>query len=99
MARILADEERIGDAGFQKSLRPKNAAITSAARPSARAGIVAAVRERVIEPELDAAADDVSLGHRDERRVHTKPGAFDAGSRREVGQPLEGAHELGPAVG
>ena len=96
---ILAQEHGVGDAGFAEALGAQHAAVARAAGPSVGAGIVAAVRQAVVEAELQPAPDDVGLAERDERRVHAKPGALDAGARREVGETLERGDELRPAVG
>ena len=57
------------------------------------------MREAVVEPELGAAADDVGLAERDERRVNPEARALDAVAGAEVRDTLEGGDELGPAVG
>src|SRR2546428_1862737 len=96
---ILAQDQRVGNAGFAKALGAQHAAVARAARPACGRRIVAAVREAVVESELEAAANDVGLAECDERRVHAKPRAFDAGARAEIRDPLERGDELGPAVG
>src|SRR5881628_2130374 len=54
-----ANGNRVGYPGLCKPGRAQRAAVTAAARTSRRIGIVATVREPVIQPELDPAPDDV----------------------------------------
>ena len=53
---ILAQEQRVGDAGFTESLGPQDAAVARAAGPPVRRRVVATVREAVVEPKLAARA-------------------------------------------
>src|SRR5262249_59250422 len=51
------------------------------------------------EAELESASNDLGLGQADEWRTYPETSAFDARTRREVRQLLEGLDECGPAVG
>src|SRR3954453_21739869 len=90
---------RIGNARFLESLPPQDARVAVPARPPRGIGVVARVRERVVDAELDAAADDVALGHVDERRHAARPAMLDAAARARLDHALERAEDLRPAVG
>ena len=83
-ARFLAQKQRVGHAGRDKAFRAQDTAVAASARESRRRRIVAAVREAVVQPERDAATDDLGLRQLDERRVDAEARAFDAGARRDA---------------
>ena len=56
------------------------------------------MRQPVVQTERHAAADDVGLRHRDQRRANAKAAAFDASLRRKPGEVLECLDELRPAI-
>ena len=60
--RILAQEQRVGDAGFSR-IRGRAARSCRSVRTAAVGQrVVAAVGQRVVQAELQAAADDLGLG-------------------------------------
>src|SRR2546428_831394 len=73
---ILVYAPRIGDAGLGESFGAQQATVAVPARRPAGPGIVAARGQAVVEAEIEAAPDDLGLGHRDERRVHAHARAF-----------------------
>src|SRR6516225_10173886 len=72
---ILAQEDRVGDAGLAEAPGAQYAAIAPAARPPLRRRIVAAVGQPVVQTQLEPAPDDVRLAQHQQRRVHAEPGA------------------------
>jgi hypothetical protein len=54
---ILAQEQRVGDAGLAESTRAQQAAITAPARRPILDRIVTAVGQAVIEPQRDAGSN------------------------------------------
>src|SRR5471032_810762 len=98
MGEILVQDQRIDRAGFTKSLGSQHTTVAPSARTPVGGRVVAAVRQAVVETQLEAAADDVGLAERDQRRLHAKGGAFDARARPERRERLERADELGPKI-
>ena len=61
--------------------------------------VVTALRDRVVDAELEPAADDALLRELHQRRMDLQPlRALDAGLRGQVGHPLEGLDVLRPAI-
>ena len=90
---------RVGDAGGGEAVAADAAGVAATAGGAVRGGVVAAVRQGEIDAEGPAEADDFRLGLVDERRVDVEsPFVLDAGPGGEVGQLLEGAGELRPAI-
>ena len=98
--------------GFGVASRSAGSGTPASAKPAARRtqlsqrphgpvgpGIVAAVRQPVVEAERHAALDDVGLGQHLERRVDAEALAVHAPRRGERGQVLERRDELRTAVG
>ena len=86
---------RLGEA-----LLAQEARVAEAAGSAVGLGLVARPRQREIHAELVGAGDDLGLGERDQRRVDAEAArALDARLGGEIGQPLEGLDELGPAIG
>ena len=54
IAQRAARQQRVGHAGLGKPAGPELAAVAAAARPAVRPRVVAAVRQAVVEPELEA---------------------------------------------
>ena len=63
------NHQRIDNSGFSKSFAPQQAGIALTAGAPLLIGIVAAMREREIEPQLRAPATMAALFSCDERRV------------------------------
>src|SRR2546422_5348132 len=91
-------EQGIGDAELLEPLGAQQARVAPQARRAILPGVVAAAGERVVDAELDAAAQDAGLGELDERGVDLQPRALDAGPGRELRHLLEGREILRPAV-
>src|SRR5262245_26568610 len=96
--RGSAIENRIGDSSFGESLRAQDATVTALARTSVCAGIIAAVREAIVEVQGYPLSDDIGLCQANQRRVHTKFRAFDTGPGCHRGEPLECVNEFRTAV-
>ncbi len=63
-------------------------------------GIVATAGQRVVDAQLQAEANDLRLGERDERSVNFELlAAFDSGFGGQVGHFLEGGDEFRTAIG
>src|SRR6516165_7494068 len=72
------------------------ARIAAAAGKTLDTGVVATVRQAVVDPELEAAEDDLLLGQCHERRMDLKPALFlDTRFRRQVGHRLERSKVFG----
>src|SRR5438309_8577789 len=80
----LFRQQRVCDAELRESLGAQQARVASPARRAILRGVVAAAGERVVDAELDAAAEDAGLGELDERRVDLQPRSLDAGPGREL---------------
>ena len=99
MGAILAQEQRVGDAGFRETAGAEYATIAGLARRSVGQRVVATVRQPIVQPQLQAAADDLGLGEIDQRRMDAERAAFHSGPRTKRGDLLERPDELGPAIG
>src|SRR6185503_16873810 len=95
---ILAWDQRVGHTNLREPFGSQDATIAATTWPSVGLRVVAAVCEAVVQTEGNAAADDLGLRERDERRVDAKSAAVYAGSRRQRRQRFERAYELGPAI-
>src|SRR4030088_862077 len=82
--RVIFRKQRVRDAELFEPLGAQQARVAAPARRAILPGVVAAAGERVVDAELDAAADDAGLGELDERRVDLQPRSFDAGLGREL---------------
>src|SRR5687768_378618 len=91
--------QRILDACFLKSTRAQNTAVALAAGGPLRQRIVAAVCQTVVEAQRDAALDNLSFRHRNQRRPNAELFPFDAGPGSQLSCTLECLDELRPAVG
>ncbi len=89
---------RIGNAGRHEPLAPQPARVASTARTPLLVRAVAGHRERVIDAELDAAADDLRLRERHERRVDRDRRTLHAALRRQPRERLERRDELGTTI-
>src|SRR5207247_9379775 len=87
----------IRDAELFEPLGAQQARVAAPARRAIRPGVVAAAGERVVDAELDAAAQDAGLGELDERGVDLQPRSLDAGLGRELRHLLAGRELLRPA--
>src|SRR5438105_1923895 len=98
LRRMVA--RRIGDPGGAEPVAANLTRIAATTRGAVGSGIVAAVREAVIDAERDTAADDVCFREMDQRRVNAEAAlAFDTDFRRQIRQALEGGDELRTAIG
>src|SRR5688572_25182195 len=97
--RRLAIADRVLHTGLGKSLEPQEARIAVTTRDAVHRGIVAAGRERVVDAERRAEANDLALGQRQQRRADLRTASLDTGFRREVSHLLEGGDVLRPTVG
>ena len=88
-ASSVSGRQRIGDPGLGEPSRAKPAAVARAARPSVGARVVAAVRQAVVDTELQTEPDDAGLGQVLERRPDSQRPALDAGLRRQRREVLE----------
>src|SRR5262245_53895482 len=82
-ARSLHDlfariSRRIGHARGRETLAPDAAGIAASAGPALATRLVARHRERVVDAEPRAGADDLRLAHAHERRANRDARAFDA---------------------
>src|SRR5467141_1681283 len=91
-------EQGIRDAELLEPLGAQQARVAPPARRAILSGVVAAAGERVVDAELDAAAQDAGLGELDERGVDLQPRSLDAGPGRELRHLLVGREVLRPAV-
>src|SRR5467141_495161 len=91
-------EQGIRDAELLEPLGAQQARVAPPARRAILSGVVAAAGERVVDAELDAAAQDAGLGELDERGVDLQPRSLDAGPGRELRHLLVGRDVLRPAV-
>src|SRR5438552_14187930 len=91
-------KQGIRGAELFEPLGAQQARVAAPARRAIRPGVVAAAGERVVDAELDAAAQDACLGELDERGVDLQARALDAGPGRELRHLLEGREILRPAV-
>src|SRR5687767_6844312 len=82
-----------------ESTRAQHTAIAASARLALGQRVVATVCKPVVEAESHAPLDDLSLRHRNERRLNAKLRAFDSRFGRKPGCSLECLDELGPAIG
>src|SRR5436305_9871500 len=82
---------RIGNAGLLESLPPQEARVAMPARPPVGVGVVAGVRDGVVDAELRAAADDVGLRHLHERRDDLRLAVLDAAPRPALDHALKRA--------
>src|SRR5467141_4522512 len=92
-------EQGIRDAELLEPLGAQQARVAPPARRAVLRRVVAAAGERVVDAELDAAAQDAGLGELDERRVDLQPRSLDAGLGRELRHLLVGREVLRPAIG
>src|SRR5712691_4975839 len=90
---------RISNTSIQESLPPQDARIAMAARLPLRIRVIARVRKRVIDSQLDAAPDDLRFGHVDEWCDDAGLAAFDSAARAADDYVLKCLDELRPAVG
>src|SRR5262245_38114982 len=74
---ILAQQQRVPGARFRKSFGPQDATVTVTAWLTFRSRVIAAMSQSVVEPECQAAANDLRLRQRDERGVNVKLFALD----------------------
>src|SRR4029434_7631447 len=90
--RIL--EPRLGEApGAQQT------GVAASTRAAIQAGLVAGPGQREVHAELPCAQHDLRLAERDQWGVDAEAAlALDPRLGGEVGQALEGLHELGPAI-
>src|SRR5437762_13620641 len=77
-------KQGIGDPELLEPLGAQQGRVAAPARRAILPGVVAAAGERVVDAELDAAAQDAGLGELDERGVDLQPRALDAGPGREL---------------
>src|SRR5688572_27866308 len=93
-------DQRVGHARFAEALVAENAGVAHAARAAVGLRILAAPRQRQIDPELDRTSYDAGLGEGDERRMDREAAlALHAGLGPEVREMLERVDVLGAAVG
>src|SRR5262249_23495823 len=96
---FLSGEQRIFHSRFGKSFGAQNARIARLTRLSSGKRIVAGIRQRIIDAELEPEANDVGLIELLERRVDENLFAgLGAELRREICQPGIGLDKFRPAV-
>src|SRR5262245_32280464 len=76
-------QQGIGDARFGEATGAQLTAVAALTRPPARAGIVAAVREREVNTEFVAQSDDARFRELLQRRPDTQRPALDTRARRQ----------------
>src|SRR5688500_7595139 len=89
----------IRHSGGVETLRAQPAGIAVSAGAAVDVGAVTGHGLREVHAQLEAARDDVALGHVQQRCAHADGGAFYPGLGGEVGQALECVDEFGPAIG
>src|SRR4051812_44823888 len=96
---VMRIRRRIGNARVLESLPPQEAGVAVPARAAGGVGVVAGVGEGVVDAELRALADDVGLGHVDERRDDARLAALDAAALPGLDDGLKRAEKVRSAVG
>src|SRR4051794_1629332 len=90
----------VGPAKLGEGFQAEAAGVAATAGAAVGGGVVATVGQAVIDPQLQAAPDDLVLGQGQQRGVDAEPaGPLDAGLGGQVGQGLEGVQVFGAAVG
>src|SRR5882762_4688687 len=97
-SRAIFRKQRVCDAELLEPLRAQQARVAPPARRAILPGVVAAAGERVVDAELDAAAQDAGLAELDERGVDLQPRSLDAGLGRELRHLLVAHEVLKPTV-
>src|SRR5262245_20289594 len=98
--RMLDVARWVADFRFVEAFPAEEAAVAVAAGAALVVGTIAAQCQAVVDAELEAGADDVGLGHAQQRRVDAEmAAALDARLGRQVREPLELGEILRPAVG